>query len=94
MGVSIIGVGFQSPSSMKNWAEKEEFQYEVWTDSDKTLAAYYDDTFSEGQAFPNRVTVLLSAEGELLLEYPTSMTGDIGTHPSQVLADCEKLFSN
>ena len=79
---------------MKSWAEDEGFQYEVWTDSDKTLAIHYDDSFNSSQAFPNRVTVLLSETGDLLLEYPASMTGDIGTHPSKVLEDCEKLFGN
>ena len=78
---------------MKSWAEEEGFQYELWTDSDKTLATYYDDTFS-GQPFPNRVTVLLSAEGKLLLEYPAAMTSNIGAHPGEVLEDCQKLFGS
>lgn len=89
-----MAVGYQSPSATKPWAEEEGFQYEVWTDSDRVLTPYYDDTHKDGQAFPNRVTVLLSASGELLLEYPPSLTSNTGTHPSQVLEDCEKLFGN
>jgi hypothetical protein len=72
--------------------DSQEFQYEVWTDTNKSLALYYDETFTESQAFPNRVTVLLSASGDLLLEYPTDKTSDIGAHPGQVLEDCQKLF--
>lgn len=77
---------------MKSWAEQEGFQYEVWTDSDKILAAHYDESFQDGQAFPNRITVLLSASGDLLLEYPDISITQTGTHPSTVLEDCEKLF--
>ena len=87
-----MGVGFQDTGTNKSWADREGFQYDVWTDSNKTLAAYYDDNFSDGQAIPARITVVLSASGELLLEYPTSMTGNVGAHPAQVLEDCKKLF--
>ena len=87
-----MGVGFQGTGTNKSWAEEEGFQYEVWTDSDKSLAAHYDDNFSDGQAIPARITVVLSASGDLLLEYPTSMTNNFGTHPAKVLEDCQKLF--
>jgi peroxiredoxin len=74
------------------WVEDQSFQYEVWSDTDRTLAEYYDDGLSEGALAPRRVTFLLDAEGNLLLEYPPSMTGDVGGHPGEVLEDCTMLF--
>mgnify|MGYP001247670277 CR=1 FL=1 len=93
MGISIVGVGFQGPSKTAPWVEQEGFQYEIWTDSNKTLAETYDSEFSSGQGFANRVTVVLDANGTVLLEYPSSMTSNIGAHPQQVLEDCQKVFS-
>lgn len=72
--------------------DQEGFQYEIWTDSNKTLAENYDSEFSPGQGFPNRVTVLLDSTGTVLLEYPSSMTNNIGAHPQKVLDDCKKIF--
>lgn len=36
--------------------------------------------------------MLLDAEGDLLLAYTESI--NVGTHPGQVLEDCEKLFGD
>ena len=89
MGVQIIGVGFNSPEDNEAWALQEDYLYEIWTDSDKTLALAYGAALIESQPFPLRVTVVLDGAGDLALEYAVS---DIGTHPSDVLEDVTKLF--
>jgi len=83
-------VSFSEPSANAEWVEAESFQYEVWTDGDRTLAMHYGAAENSTAAFPGRVTVLLDAQGELLLEY-ASGTGD-ADHPAEVLEDCEAIF--
>jgi peroxiredoxin len=45
---------------------------------------------NQRDTFVGRVTMLLDADGELLLEYVDSI--DVGEHPAKVLEDCEALF--
>lgn len=90
LGVQIVGVGFNPPDEMQAWAEHEGFTYELWTDTDRTLALTYGAAKREEQPSPSRITMLLDAEGRLLLEYTGAI--DTGTHPKDVLADCEALF--
>jgi len=74
---------------MAAWADAEGFQYEVWTDDNKDLALYYGAARA-GQSFADRVTMLLGSDGSLLLEYTEDIA--FGTHPNQVLEDCQILF--
>jgi len=87
--VQIVGVGFDSPEDNSAWAQDEGFSFELWTDSDKTLALYYGAVESASATLPSRVTRVLDAEGVLVLEYQVS---DIGIHPQDVLDDCRILF--
>ena len=75
---------------MGEWAEEEGFQYEVWTDDDRTLAMYYGAIADKDAYFPNRVTMLLDADGNLLLEYVEDVA--FGTHPEEVYQDCLAIF--
>ncbi len=88
--MQIVGVGFDDPSDMAAWAAEEGFQYEVWTDDDHDLAVYYGAVSSSAASTPSRVTMLLDAEGTLLLEYTEDV--DFGTHPGEVLEDCQIIF--
>ncbi len=67
----------------------EGFQYELWTDDNRTLATYYGATSSLFAAAPLRVSRLIGSDGYVILEYPFVSTG---THPQEVLDDCELLF--
>jgi len=67
----------------------EGFQYEMWSDTDKTLAMTYESVTAMNDDTPSRITVLLDENGDLLLEYRDVSTG---THPSEVYEDCAKLF--
>jgi len=89
--VQIIGVGFGTPSTQQSWKEQEGFQYEIWSDSDKTLAVYYGAASGKTALFPTRVTKVLDAGGNLILEYlSVSPSG----HPQDVLSDCQQIFGN
>jgi len=88
--VSVVGVSFDTPESNASWAANEGFQFELWTDVDKTLAITYGAATSTDATFPMRTTRLLDSDGAVLLEYV--QVDDINAHPSQVLADCQALF--
>ncbi len=89
MGVKIVGVSFDAPAANASWKANEGFEFELWTDDSRALAMAYGAAASSSTAYASRVTVLLDAEGELLLTYAVSA---IGTHPSEVLEDCGLLF--
>lgn len=81
-------MSFDSPDANATFAEREGFQYELWSDLDGTLAAYYGADAGYGVAA--RVTKLLDAEGDLVVHYVDAI--DVGTHPADVLGDCETIF--
>ena len=89
LGVRIVGVSFDAPAVNQAWAEEEGFAFELWTDGvEHPLAVHYGAARATS-AVPQRKTVLLDAEGDLLLQYQVTA---IGTHPGQVLEDCITLF--
>ena len=89
--MEIVGVGFSGPETTADWVEEESFPYEVWTDSDeRTLAITYGAADNASAFSPDRVTMLLGAEGNLRLEYRDNI--QVGTHPAQVLEDCQAIF--
>ncbi len=75
---------------MAEWVSEEGFQYEVWTDDDRTLATYYGAADSESSSYADRVTMLLDGNGDLILEYTDSIV--FGTHPEEVYQDCLSIF--
>jgi len=83
-------VTFGSPGANNDWAIEENFQYEVWTDSDKTLAVHYQAADNDQAFVPDRITVLLDGDGDLLLGYFEGLA--VGTHPAQVLEDCQAIW--
>ena len=87
--MQIIGVSFDTPTKNEAWAEDEGFQFDLWSDTDRTLALYYGAATSATQGSASRLTKILDANGFLILEYKVS---SVGTHPEQVLEDCQALF--
>ena len=83
-------MGFDSVQENQEWAEEEAYAFEIWTDDNKTLAMTYGAADSVSTSVPSRVTMLIDAEGELVLEYVVSLK--IGTHPEEVLSDARALF--
>jgi len=87
--VVIVGVSFDSPEANAAFKSAQGFEFELWSDTDKTLALYYGAAASRTQSMAGRVTVILDAGGTLVLEYPLV---NPGVHPQQVLEDCQVLF--
>jgi peroxiredoxin Q/BCP len=90
LGVQIVGVSFANPATNTEWVEQESFNFEVWTDDDKALSLYYGAVNGPSAGAPKRITKLLDEKGTLILEYVEAI--QVGTHPAQVLADCQILF--
>ena len=88
----IVGVGLDDPEENLEWSEEEAFTFALWTDDDKVLGTTYDALDGERDTSVDRVTALLDADGNLVLQYLEDI--NIGTHPGRVLEDCEALFGN
>ena len=86
-------MSFDEPSSLQSWAEDEGFEYELWNDDDRTLAMHYGAADSASAWAPSRMTVLLDAEGNQLLEYQVGGFG-FTTHPAEVLEDVVAIFGD
>jgi peroxiredoxin len=84
-------VSFDSPSENQAWAEEEDFLFELWSDEDRELALYYGAASTPNAVAAARITMLLDDQGRQLLEYTSAI--NVGTHPAQVLADCQALFA-
>ncbi len=87
--MKIVGVSFDPPAANAAWRADEGFAYELWSDLDRTLAMTYGAASSSSTAYASRVTVLLDENGDLALTYAIS---DLGTHPREVLEDCQALY--
>ncbi len=86
----IVGAGLSSPQANQAWAEQEGYLYEIWTDDTRALGMTYGALDGPRDSGVARVTVVLDSDGTLLLSYLEDVV--VGTHPGQVLADCEALF--
>ncbi len=86
-----MGISFDSPAENEAWAIEEGFQYELWSDESRALALHYGAASTPTAPAAARISFLLDANGDVLLEYKQVSTG---THPAEVLEDCEKLFGN
>ena len=87
--MQIVGVGFGPTVANANWVEKEGYQYEVWNDLNKTLALHYGAINSPLEFIPKRITRLLDANGNVIVEYEDVQ---VSGHPQQVLDDCKAIF--
>ena len=86
----IVGVGTDTPEKNLAWAEDEGFQFELWSDDDRTLGVTYGALSNARDNSASRVTMLLDADGNLLLSYTENI--NVGTHPGIVLEDCQAIF--
>ncbi len=85
-------MSFDDPDENADWREEEGFEYELWSDADRVLALAYGAASSSSQTIASRITVILDADGVLVLEYLSDI--NLGTHPIEVLEDCEILFGD
>ena len=87
--MGIVGVSFNKPDKNAGWATTEGFQFPLWSDEDKALALHYGAANSKLSMVPSRITVVLDAQGTVVLRYDDV---SVGTHPGDVLDDCKALF--
>jgi len=83
-------VGLDSPADNLAWSDEEGFLYDLWTDDNAVLGVTYGALTGDRDTSVSRVTKLLDANGDLVLEYVDAI--DVGTHPAKVLDDCRALF--
>ena len=83
-------MSFDAVSSLQDWAEDEEFEFELWQDTNLSLAVHYGAADDTSALVPNRVTVLLDGNGNQILNYDVGW--GFGTHPEEVLEDCEAIW--
>ena len=90
--MQIVGVSFDDVAQLQSWAEKESFQFELWSDTNKSLAVHYGAADSPNAWVADRISVLLDRKGEVLLSYTDNVS--VGAHPKEVLDDCRILFGD
>ena len=90
--MQIIGVSYGAVSLLQDWATDEGFEYELWQDTNRTLAVHYGAASSTSSVVPSRVTVLLDGNGNQILSYDVGW--GFGTHPAEVLEDCEAIWGD
>ena len=82
-------MGFASVEANNQWYVDKEFQFELWSDTNKELAIFYGAVESASQGYPSRVTKILDDEGNMLVTY---VDANFATNPFNVLEDCQYLF--
>jgi len=90
LGVEIVGVSFDAPAQNKVFALNNNFQYELWSDIERSLALNYGAAEFMEQAFANRHTVVLDEYGRWMLTYENVM--NTIQHPNDVLSDLQLIF--
>jgi peroxiredoxin len=90
--VQIIGISYAGVDTLQDWAMDEGFEYELWQDTERALAVHYGAASTTSSAVPGRVTVVLDGEGNQILSYDVGFS--FGTHPAEVLEDCEAIWGD
>ena len=92
LGVRIVGASFDSPEANSAFRDKYSFEFELWSDLERTLAIFAGAAKEPSNRNARRVTIVLDAEGALVLRYD-SVANVLG-HPQAVLDDCRGLFNS
>jgi peroxiredoxin Q/BCP len=91
LGVEIIGVSFDSVAENKLFSVNNNFQYELWSDLERSLGMFYGAAISSEQAFANRHTVVLDEYGRWMLTYKDVL--NTIQHPNDVLSDLKAILN-
>ncbi len=89
----MLGASFDSVADQKKFAENEGFQYQLLSDSDKTMGAAYDAVRQKGEQYfeagiPRRVSYLIDPEGRIAKAYDVEGDGlDLGGHAQAMIED-------
>ncbi len=66
------------------------YAYDLWSDTDHVLAAWYDAVSPYDPDYPLRHAYILDAEGMAVVWHAGAVS--LGADPAAVLADCRTLF--
>jgi len=89
LGVEVVGVSFDAPATNAVFKLNEQFQFPLWSDTERALAINYGAASSKSAFIANRVTVVLDDKGRWILNYPTV---NPSTHPAEVLSDLKAIL--
>ena len=89
----MIGVSFDAPSNNAIFKANEEFQFPLWSDTQKSLGLTYGAAEAGWQPIATRVTVILDEEGNWVLFYPAGVVAakSLYLHAQTVLDDLALL---
>lgn len=87
--MKIVGVSFGGPEVTKPWVDEEKFGFEVWTDTDRTLARALGAIDEADAKYPKRRTYVLDAQARVLVQWESV---NVLANPRDVLDDCTALF--
>ena len=87
-------MSFDSPSNNAIFKANEEFQFPLWSDTQKTLGLTYGAAEASWQPIASRVTVILGPSGEWVLFYPAGVVSakSLYVHAQTVLDDLALLL--
>ena len=87
-------MSFDSPSNNAIFKANEEFQFPLWSDTQKTLGLTYGAAEASWQPIASRVTVILDPSGEWALFYPAGVVSakSLYLHAQTVLDDLALLL--
>lgn len=90
----MIGVSFDAPATNAIFKANEEFQFPLWSDTEKTLALTYGAAEADWQPIASRVTVILDETGDWVLFYPAGVVAakSLYLHAQTVLDDLAQLL--
>jgi len=89
-GITVVGVSFDAPADNAPFKENKGYTFELWSDTDKTLALTLGAAANAEQGHASRRTVLLDPAGQVVLTYDVGL--GLGAHPGDVLDDARALF--
>lgn len=89
----MIGVSFDAPATNAIFKANEEFQFPLWSDTEKTLALTYGAAEASWQPIASRITVILDENGDWALFYPAGVVSaqSLYIHAQVVLDDLALL---
>lgn len=83
-------MSFDDTSENAAFASAQGFQYELWSDLQRTLALHFGAATSDTQGSAYRRTFVLDEQGRLCLQYDTV---GVNSHPEDVLDDVTLLLA-
>lgn len=88
MNVGIVAVGFSSPQVNADWAARQSYDFELWTDAEQVLAKHYN-VLEDWDSDPMRHAYVLNETGQAVLFYQGGVS--MGANPAHVLDDLKTL---